>query len=223
MCKVEDNDDLIKNGILTAEQEAMLSEALAEPVTLHSVDAAASRTNWGEGGFEGYLRKTRAHITEVKVAAYKWPKRPSKPRKMAKTDAERSQEYRKRKLAAKMAAAPRLDRVVLNQEALCRKDLLLHRLKDSPLPPKLKHLRGREEELAMAWMARELIQEPECRGRLGGPRGIGRIAEIFGALVSPSEQKPNSDIMRRKLKHVSYLEEIGVWPTPAKTGDKCSF
>lgn len=170
--------------------------------------------------FRALIDQARRSVARAKQAnheAYgdrpRWRVRPRKPKKAPMTDAERAKNYRDRKRAEKIAAAPVADRAALEADARHRLDLLQLRLASSPLPPKLKHLPGREEELAMAWLAREIVAtEPEYRDRPGGPRGISRIIDIFKTYFTVPALAEEAAAMRRRLKIISYLEDEGIWP-----------
>lgn len=156
----------------------------------------------------------RANIEREKLERSRWPKRLPKPRKEAQTDAQRAKAYRDRKRAEKNAATPRVDRSEIEAEAARRCVLLEARLVEKPLPPKLRHLIGREKELSVAWMAREIVSgEPHWICRQGPPKPLGRIVEIFATHYPISATVEPGDAMRRRLKLIQAIEEAKIWPS----------
>jgi len=152
----------------------------------------------------------------------KWPKRISKPRAPAKTDAERQKARRDRNRDEFNAAALKVDRTAIAVEADERCALLRSRLADGPLSAKLRLLRllrGREKELSIAWMAREIVRgEPLRICRQGPPTPMARIIEIFAAHYPISATADPGAAMRRKLKLVQAIEEAGIWPPASSIG-----
>jgi hypothetical protein len=150
----------------------------------------------------------RERIERRALRPSKWPKRISKPRAPAKTDAERQKARRDRNRDEFNAAAPKVDRTAIAVEADERCALLRSRLADGPLSAKLRLLRGREKELSIAWMAREIVRgEPLRICRQGPPTPMARIIEIFAAHYPISATADPGAAMRRRLKLVQAIEE----------------
>ena len=212
------------NDTLADEELKLLADALEQPDS-HAPSDADEPRRMGPEAFHAMIDNARHHVQALKRGnheAYgdrpRWPIRPPKPKKIAKTDAERSKTYRDTERAAKIAAAPVANRTELAAQAQSRRELLEQRLAARPLPPKLRHLHGREEELAWAWMAREVVaREPEYRDHRGAPRTISRVVEIFGSLFPMPTVAWPTDAMKRRLEVVAQLEALGVWPAASGT------
>lgn len=225
---VDREDSGVSDDLVTE----MVAEIDLEPIrTPPSSELGHQRHDWGITA--ELIAKAKAHMQEVKarnseaygdeVRRRKWPKRTPKPKKEPKTDAERAKAYRDRKREQKIAEAPKADRVKLAALAAVRCELLKARLAQKPLPPKLRHLVGRERELSMAWMAQEVVRcEPQAIRRRGPPPTFTRIIELFAEYHPTPQPRDPYAAMRRRLTVVQFLEEAGVWVPAASPVDAAS-
>jgi hypothetical protein len=150
-------------------------------------------------------REDRALLAEKRASL-----RPPADVRPAMSEAERKRAWRDARQQAKADAFPELDYEVLERGRAMRRDLLVKALQARPLPHDLRHLVGREEELAAAWLARELAKVPYRERANGRPTTVKSAAWCFDILHGSPNGETSADSMARKLKVVEKLEAT-VW------------
>ncbi|NFV81406.1 hypothetical protein [Magnetospirillum aberrantis] len=159
------------------------------------------------------LRRNReqdALVAEQRAELRQQALRGLPPARPCLTEAERKRAWRDARQRVKADAYPRLDDGAMNTATTQRHLALSEALRCRPLSPKLRHLVGRERELALAWRAWEEGQVPEGERRPGRPNPVSRAAWCFDVLSGLEPGSTTPAAMRRKIKVVEALEET-VW------------